>query len=153
MPSPGRSPHPGVEPAPLTLRGVSLPLAPTGKRRQWHPLQCSCWRSPGTGSLVGCGPWGGEESDTTERRHSHFSLSCIGEGNGTHSSALAWRSPGTGSLLGCRLWGRTESDTTEAPQQQHRPLGSACLLWNNAKLNHSPRHSNCNKQNQKMIYP
>ena len=26
----------------------------------------------------------------------HFSLSCIGEGNGTHSGVLAWRIPGTG---------------------------------------------------------
>ena len=32
----------------------------------------------------------------TERLHFHFSLSCIGEGNGTHSSVLAWRIPGTG---------------------------------------------------------
>ena len=36
------------------------------------------------------------ESDTTERLHFHFSLSCIGEGNGNHSSVLAWRIPGTG---------------------------------------------------------
>ena len=27
-------------------------------------------------------PWGCEESDTTERLHFHFSLSCIREGNG-----------------------------------------------------------------------
>ena len=31
---------------------------------------------------MGCSPWGHEESDTTERLHFHFSLSCIGEGNG-----------------------------------------------------------------------
>ena len=36
------------------------------------------WRS-----LVGCSPWGHEELDTTERLDFHFSLSCIGEGNGT----------------------------------------------------------------------
>ena len=41
-------------------------------------------------------PWGREESDTTERLHFHFSLSCIGEGMATHSSVLAWRIPGTG---------------------------------------------------------
>ena len=35
------------------------------------------WKIPWTE-----GPWGGEESDTTERLHFHFSLSCIGEGNG-----------------------------------------------------------------------
>ena len=32
--------------------------------------------------LVGCSPWGHEELDTTEWLHFHFSLSCIGEGNG-----------------------------------------------------------------------
>ena len=31
-----------------------------------HPLQCSCWRIPGTGSLVGCRLWGRIESDMTE---------------------------------------------------------------------------------------
>jgi len=33
-------------------------------------------------SLVSCSPWGREELDKTERLHFHFSLSCIGEGNG-----------------------------------------------------------------------
>ena len=31
----------------------------------------------------------------TERLHFDFSLSCIGEGNGSHSSVLVWRIPGT----------------------------------------------------------
>ena len=42
------------------------------------------------------------ESDTTERLHFHFSLSCIGEDVATHSRVLAWRIPGTaepGGLL------------------------------------------------------
>ena len=39
-------------------------------------------KSHGWRSLVGCSPWGHEESDTTERLHFHLSLSCIGEGNG-----------------------------------------------------------------------
>ena len=36
----------------------------------------------GQGSLVCCSPWDRKESDTTERLHFHFSLSCIGEGDG-----------------------------------------------------------------------
>ena len=40
------------------------------------------WKIYGQRSLVGCSPWGCEESDTTERLHFHISLSCIGEGNG-----------------------------------------------------------------------
>ena len=40
---------------------------------------------------------GSQRSDTTERLHFHFSLSCIGEGNGNPvSSVLAWRIPGMG---------------------------------------------------------
>ena len=39
-------------------------------------------KSHGRRSLVGCSPWGREESDTTELLHSHYSLSHIGEGNG-----------------------------------------------------------------------
>ena len=34
------------------------------------------------GAWGGCSPWGRLESDTTEQLHFHFSLSCIGEGNG-----------------------------------------------------------------------
>ena len=39
-------------------------------------------KSHGQKSLVGCSPWGLEESDATEWLHFHFSLPCIGEGNG-----------------------------------------------------------------------
>ena len=52
-------------------------------KRQWHPTpvllpgKSHRWRS-----LVGCSPWDRQESDTTERLYFHFSLSCIGEGNG-----------------------------------------------------------------------
>ena len=45
---------------------------------------------------MGCSPWGGEESDTTERLHFHFSLSCIGKEMATHSSVLACGIPGMG---------------------------------------------------------
>ena len=67
------------------------------RRRQWQPTPVLLpGKSHGRRSLVGCSPWGHEESDMTERLHFHFSLSCIGEGNGNHSSVLAWRIPGMG---------------------------------------------------------
>ena len=51
--------------------------------RQWHPTPVLLpGKSHGQRSLVGCSPWNREESDTTEWLHFHFSLSCIGEGNG-----------------------------------------------------------------------
>ena len=52
------------------------------QRRQWHPTPVLLPRkSHGWRSLVGCSPWGRWGSDTSERLHFHFSLSCIGEGN------------------------------------------------------------------------
>ena len=52
-------------------------------RRQWHPTPVLLpGKSHERRSLVGCSPWGRDESDTTERLHFHFSLSCIGEGTG-----------------------------------------------------------------------
>ena len=53
------------------------------QRRQWHPTPLLFpGKSHGRRSLVGCSPWGLKESDTTEWLHFHFSLLCIGEGNG-----------------------------------------------------------------------
>ena len=64
----------------------SLTSAQQAKRdtsRQWQPTPVLLpGKSQGQRSLVGCSPWGREESDTTERLHFHSSLSCIGEGNG-----------------------------------------------------------------------
>ena len=54
------------------------------------------WRIPGTGSLVGCSPWGREESDTTEWLHFHFPLSCIGEGNGNPLQCSCLENPRDG---------------------------------------------------------
>ena len=66
------------------------------QRMQWQPTPVLLpGKSHGRRSLVGCSPWGLEESDTTERLYFHFSLSFIGEGNGNHSSIFAWRIPGT----------------------------------------------------------
>ena len=61
------------------------------RRRQWHPTPVLLpGKSHGWRSLVGCSPWGREESDMTERLHFHFALLCIGEGNGNplHCSCL-----------------------------------------------------------------
>ena len=52
-------------------------------RRAWQPTSVFLsGESRGQRSLVGYRPWGHKESDTTEQLHFHFSLSCIGGGNG-----------------------------------------------------------------------
>ena len=53
------------------------------------------WKIPWR-SLVGCSPWGHEESDMTERLHFH----ALEKEMATHSSVLAWRIPGTGKPRG-----------------------------------------------------
>ena len=42
---------------------------------------------------MGCSPWGRTESDTTERLHFIFSLSCIGEGNGNPLQCSCLKNP------------------------------------------------------------
>ena len=67
------------------------------RRRQWHPTPVLLLgKSHGWRSLVGCSPWGREESDTTERLHFDFSLSCIGEGNGNPLQYSRLEDPRTG---------------------------------------------------------
>ena len=53
------------------------------RRRRWHPTPVLLpGKSHGGRSLVGCSPWGRYKSDMTEQLLFHFSLTCIGEGNG-----------------------------------------------------------------------
>ena len=86
------------------------------KRRQWHPTPGLLpGKSHGWKSLVGCSPWGLQESDTTERLHFHFSLSCIGEGNGNPLQCSCLENPRDGGAWWAAIsWGLTESDMTEA---------------------------------------
>ena len=66
------------------------------RRRQWHPTPVLLpGKSHGPRSLVGCSPWGHEESDMTERLYFHFSFSEEKE-MATHFSVLPCRIPGTG---------------------------------------------------------
>ena len=84
------------------------------QRRQWQPTPVLLpGKSHGRRNLVGYSPWGREESDSTERLHFHFSLSCTGEENGNTLQYCCLENPRDGSLVGCHLWGRTESDTTD----------------------------------------
>ena len=63
----------------------------------WHPIPVLLpGKSHGRRSLVGCSPWGHEESDTTERLHFHFSLSFIGEGNGNQLQYSCLENPRMG---------------------------------------------------------
>ena len=80
--------------------------------RQWHPTPVLLpGKSHGWRSLVGCSPWGHEESDTTERLHFHFSISCIGEGNGTPLPYSCLENPRDRGAWWAAIYGIAQSRT------------------------------------------
>ena len=82
------------------------------RRRQWHPTPVLLpGKSHGQRSLVGCSPWGREQSDTTERLHFHFSLSCIGEGNGNPLQCSCLENPRDGGAWWAAIYGVAQSWT------------------------------------------
>ena len=81
-------------------------------RRRWHPTPVLlAGKSHGRRSLVGCSPWGREESDTTKRLHFHFSLSHIGEGNGNPLQCSCLENPRDGGTWWAAVCGDAQSWT------------------------------------------
>ena len=81
-------------------------------RRQWHPTPVLLPGKPhGRRSLVGCSPWGRKESDTTERLHFHFSLPCIGEGNGNPLQCSCLENPRDRGAWWAAVYGVAQSRT------------------------------------------
>ena len=86
----------------------SIPL----RRRQWHPTPVLLpgksheWRS-----LVGFSPWGRWELGTTVRLHFHFSLSCIGEGNGNPLQCSCLENPRDREVWWAAIYGVAQSWT------------------------------------------
>ena len=72
------------------------------------------WRIPRTEEPGRLQSMGSLELDTTEQLHFHFSLSCIGEGNGNPLQCSCLENPRDGKPGGLPSMGRTESDMTEA---------------------------------------
>ena len=81
-------------------------------RRKWHPTPVLLpGKSHGWRSLVGCSPWGRQESDTTERLPFRFSLSCIGEGNGNPLQCSCLEHPRDGGAWWAAVYGVAQSRT------------------------------------------
>ena len=68
-------------------------------------------KSCGWSSLVGCSPWGRYESDTTERLHFDFSVSCIGEGNGNPLQYSCLENPMDAGAWWAAIYGVAQSWT------------------------------------------
>ena len=99
------------------------------QRRQWHPTPVLLpGKSHGRKSLVGCSPWGHEESDTTKLLHFHFSLLCIGEGNGNPLQCSCLENPRDGVA---QSWTRLK--WLSSSSSMHICITKA--LWYTAKIN------------------
>ena len=82
------------------------------QRRQWHSTPILLpGKSHGWRGLVGCSPWGREESGMTEQLYFHFSLSCIGEGNGKPLQCSCLENPRDGGTWCAAVYGVPQSLT------------------------------------------
>ena len=66
---------------------------------------------PGTGKPGGLQSMELLESDTTERLHFHFSLSCIGEGKGNPLQCSCLENPRDGGAWWAAVYGVSQSQT------------------------------------------
>ena len=100
-------------------------------RRQWQPTPVLLpGKSHGRRSLVGCYPWCRCESDTSEQLLFHFSLSCIGEGNGNPLQCSCLENPRDGGAWWAAVYGVAQSRTRLKRQQQQQQLS----LWSNSHI-------------------
>ena len=101
------------------------------QRRQWHPTPVLLpGKSHGRRSLESCSPWGCWGSDTTERLHFHFSLSCVGEGNGNPLQCSCRENPRDGGVWWAAIYGVAQSRT-----RLKRPSSSSKYITGGAKVN------------------
>ena len=82
------------------------------------------WKIHGQRSLVGCSSWDREELDTTEQLHFHFSLSCIGEGNGNLLQYSCLENPRDGGAWWTAVYGVAQSQT-----RLRRLSSSSSRVW------------------------
>ena len=116
----------------------------SGRRRQWHPTPVLLpGKSHGQRSLVGCNPWGCTESDTTERLHFHFSLSCIGEGNGNPLQCSCLENPRDGGASWAAVYevARSRTRLKRLRSRISGTYGSSSLSF--LRKLHTVLHSGC----------
>ena len=80
--------------------------------RPWQPTPVLLpGKSHEERGLVGYSPWGCKELDITERLHFHFSLSCIGAGNGNPLQYSCLENPRDRGAWWTAVYGVTQSRT------------------------------------------
>ena len=108
-------------------------VAGSSWRRKWQPTPVLLpGKSHGWRSLVGCSPWGREESDTTV---TSLSLSCIGEGNGNPLQCSCLENPRDGGAWWAAIYGVSQSRTRLkwlSSSSSSSLSKSLCWLYSNA---------------------
>ena len=94
-----------------TCRTLTLPCSVESEKAVAPHSSALAWKIHAQRSLVGCSPWGREESDVSERLQFHFSLSCIGEGNGNPLQCSCLENPRDGGAWWASIYGVTRSRT------------------------------------------
>ena len=95
----------------LFLNILFIWLHPVRWDREGNGIPLQPGKSHGQRSLMGYSPWGREESDMTERLHFHFSLWCIGEGNGNPLQCSCLENPRGGEAWWAAVYGVAQSWT------------------------------------------
>ena len=91
---------------------------------------------------MGCSPWGRQESDMTERLHFHFSLSCIGGGNGNSLQCSCLENPRDRGAWWAAVYGvaqswtrlkrlssSSSSSSSNLPRRQMSSMTGTIFLW------------------------
>ena len=96
----------------LFISKANHSISQYSKSMQWQPTPVLLsGKSHGWRSLVGCSPWGSWELETTERLHFHFSLACIGKGNGNPLQYSCLENPKDRGAWWAAIYGVTQSRT------------------------------------------
>ena len=133
------------------LLHISIPLESVREKAMVPHSSTLAWKSHGQRILVGCSPWGHEESDTTERLHSHFLLSCIGEGNGNPLQCSCLENPRDGGAWWAAIYGVTQSWTRLKCLSSSSSRISKKLKMKHSKYESSPRVRKITKTTHKMV--
>ena len=127
------------------------------QRRQWQltPVLLP-GKSHGRRGLVGCSPWGRQESDTTKQLHFHFSLSFIGEGNGNPLQCSCLENPRDGGAWWAAVYGVAQSRTqlkrlsSSSNAYPSKPLSKNCRGRNISKFILGGHHHSDTKTRQRQ---
>ena len=111
-----------------TEKAYLSPTSESHRRRQWHPTPVLPGKSHGWRSLVGCSPWG------SWGLHFHFSLSCIGEGNGNPLQCSCLENPRDREAWWAAVYGVAQSQTrlkrlssSSSSSESHKIRGQVML--------------------------